>query len=114
MKEPMQMKSSKSKNPDKVNLIPQFVSAVYIDSEGKHRITYNLMGGFPKQEVLPALVEIAKHYKENLLDHFDPSDEQQRAMDALIELAEQPPETDEDRPERDNVILFDPKPTEEA
>jgi len=83
----VQMKSSSSKKEmPESSIIPQFACAIYLDKDGKQKTTFNISGGFPKDKVLGGLVEIAKQYKEGLLDHLV-SDNSDKDMDELMELA---------------------------
>ncbi len=112
-KEPIRMKSSSSdsnKETIQGNLIPQFASAIYIE-KGEEKITYRIIGGFPKTEILPGLLRMAKKVKAELIDHIAPGAEQEEAMEALEELVEDA-ENDETVAHKAKVLTLDTKPTE--
>ena len=75
VKQPIQMKSSrKNQNVESGKQIPQFCWATYITDEGEMREMWAVKGSFPKEEILPALLRIAKGVKEGLLDHISPGE----------------------------------------
>jgi len=88
-KEPIQMKSSqdsKQTPPPRTNVIPQFVSAVFINDKGEMEITYHLIGGFPKTKVLPGLLTIAGHFKATLLDNLAPDPANEEMVEVLEDM----------------------------
>lgn len=111
-KEPVQRKSSKSKQPTPPNneLVPQFACAVWIDNNGNQQMTYNLAGNFPKRLILPGLLLAASHVKANLLDKVQPSEDNDRAFELLKDIVEKQAESDEVGVDGVNILRLHPKP----
>lgn len=112
-KEPIQMKSSDSnKNPGSERpAVPQFCWATYITDKGERRETWAITGNYPREEVLPALLRIAKGVKNELLDHIMPGsgDKTWAELEALIRS-----ESDAKVAKSEKVLTLATKPSEEG
>ncbi len=111
---PLQMKSSKSKQPTPPNqeVMPQFAFALYIE-EGTQKMTWNITGGFPKNLILPGLLTLAHAVKLELLDKIVPGDDNDRMYELLKEKVEKQAEIDEVSPKSEPVLKLNTLPTEE-
>lgn len=111
---PLQMKSSKSKQPSPPNneVMPQFACALYIE-EGKQKMTWNIAGNFPKKLILPGLLTVAHDVKLNLLDKIVPGDDNDRMYELLKEKVEKQAEDDTISPESEPVLKLHTLPTKE-
>lgn len=116
MKPPIQMKSSDSnKTPGSERpSVPQFCWATYID-KGEMREMWAIRGDFPREEVLPALLRIAKGVKNELLDHIMPGsgDKTWAELEELIG-SDTSPESDEKGVRSDKVLTLATKPSDEG
>ncbi len=117
MEKPIQMRSSDSnKTPgNEKPAVPQFCWATYITEEGETREMWAIRGNFPKEEVLPALLRIAKGVKEKLLDHIMPGEGDMvwAEIEKLIGV-DTTLEGDETVARSDKVLTLATKPTDES
>lgn len=67
--------------------LPAFFAGVYINENGQVDNFFELRVEFPKDQVLPAMVEMLKRFKEELLDNFKDAPDQDEILDKLRELA---------------------------
>ncbi len=112
---PLQMKSSKSKQPTPPNqeVMPQFACAIFFE-DGVQKMTWNIAGGFPKNLILPGLLTLAHDVKMKLLDKIVPGDDNDRMYELLKEKVEKQAEIDEVSPGSEAVLKLHTLPTKET
>lgn len=67
--------------------MPFFTGIVFINESGEIENFFELHIDFPKEMVLPGMLELLRRYKEELLDHFKDAPDQEAIMEQLRELA---------------------------
>jgi hypothetical protein len=67
--------------------LPAFFAGVYINEDGQVENFFELRVEFPKELVLPAMLEMLRRYKEELLDKFKGAPDQEEILSKLRELA---------------------------
>lgn len=67
--------------------MPAFFAGVYINEVGDVENFFELRIEFPKELVLPAMLEMLQRFKEELLDKFKDAPDQEEILDKLRELA---------------------------
>lgn len=100
----IQMRSSslskQKEQPDQPDIIEQFASAMYLDEAGEIKFVYHVVGNFPKDRIIPTLIEMAEHVKTHLLDHIMPG-QSEEAMAEMRNLASEGDGTGETTNESD-------------
>ena len=111
MDKPIRMKSSKSNQAKPTNPTQpaQFACAVYFEN-GKQKLTYNLIGDYPKNQIIPGLLAVAQRVKATLLANIAPNDDNDRLLDILEGITEDAKAS----PEMEKVLQLDTLPTREA